>query len=117
MWSRIGRPPVIASGNSNGDIPMLHYTGGPAGQRLRLLLLDDDPERKLDYTACAENSLEDDSQDLLVVVSELGWTVHGVTVPDIGAACGVRSGWPPRPETCRLRKESSRDARSSPMAR
>lgn len=30
IWSRIGRRPVVAGGNSNGDIPMLHYTGGPS---------------------------------------------------------------------------------------
>ena len=28
IWSRIGRRPVIASGNSNGDIPMLRFAGG-----------------------------------------------------------------------------------------
>ena len=30
IWSRVGRRPIVAGGNSNGDIPMLHYTGGPA---------------------------------------------------------------------------------------
>jgi hypothetical protein len=29
IWSRIGRQPILAGGNSNGDIPMLQYTGGP----------------------------------------------------------------------------------------
>ena len=28
IWSRIGRRPILAGGNSNGDIPMLHYAGG-----------------------------------------------------------------------------------------
>ena len=38
IWSRIGRRPTVAGGNSNGDIPMLQYAGGdhPA---LRLLVL------------------------------------------------------------------------------
>jgi hypothetical protein len=27
---RIGRRPVVAAGNSNGDIQMLRYAGGPA---------------------------------------------------------------------------------------
>ena len=30
IWSRIGRRPVVAGGNSNGDIPMLRYAGGRA---------------------------------------------------------------------------------------
>ena len=57
IWSRIGRRPIVAGGNSNGDIPMLRYTAaGPAG--LRLLLLHDDAEREFEYTAGAEESLE-----------------------------------------------------------
>ncbi len=64
IWSRIGRRPLIAGGNSNGDIPMLHYTGA---RGLRLLLLHDDPEREFDYTAGAEESLQRAAED--------GWTV------------------------------------------
>jgi haloacid dehalogenase-like hydrolase len=67
IWSRIGRRPIVAGGNSNGDIPMLHYTRGPSRQGLRLLLLHDDPEREFEYTAGAETSLERASRD--------GWTV------------------------------------------
>ena len=53
IWSRIGRRPVLAGGNSNGDIPMLHYAGGQPGPALRLLVLHDDPDREFDYTAGA----------------------------------------------------------------
>jgi hypothetical protein len=67
IWSRIGRRPIVAGGNSNGDIPMLHYTGGPSRQGLRLLLLHDDAAREFEYTAGAETSLERANQD--------GWTV------------------------------------------
>jgi hypothetical protein len=70
IWSRIGRRPVVAGGNSNGDIPMLHYTGGPSRRGLRLLLLHDDPEREFDYTAGAEQSLER--------ADEQGWTVVSI---------------------------------------
>jgi hypothetical protein len=69
IWSRIGRRPIVAGGNSNGDIPMLHYTGGPSRQGLRLLLLHDDPEREFAYTAGAETSLERASNDDWTVVS------------------------------------------------
>jgi hypothetical protein len=70
IWSRIGRRPVVAGGNSNGDIPMLHYTGGPARHGLRLLLLHDDPEREFDYTAGAEESLKR--------ADDQGWTVVSI---------------------------------------
>ena len=50
IWSRIGRRPIVAGGNSNGDIPMLRYAGGPSRPALRLLVLHDDAEREFDYT-------------------------------------------------------------------
>ena len=28
IWSRVGRRPIVAGGNSNGDIPMLKFAGG-----------------------------------------------------------------------------------------
>jgi phosphoserine phosphatase len=70
IWSRIGRRPVVAGGNSNGDIPMLRYAGGPSRAALRLLVLHDDPEREFDYTAGAEKSLERASTE--------GWTVVSI---------------------------------------
>ncbi len=70
IWSRIGRRPIIAGGNSNGDIPMLRYAGGPARPALRLLVLHDDPEREFEYTAGAEKSLEQAHQE--------GWTVVSI---------------------------------------
>ena len=30
IWSRTGRRPLVAGGNSNGDIPMLRFAPGPA---------------------------------------------------------------------------------------
>ena len=67
IWSRIGQRPIIAGGNSNGDIPMLRYTGGKDRPALRLLLLHDDEEREFAYTGGAEQSLE--------VADAEGWTV------------------------------------------
>ena len=70
IWSRIGRRPILAAGNSNGDIPMLRYAGGPSRPALRLLLLHDDADREFEYTAGAEQSLE--------VADEEGWTVVSI---------------------------------------
>ena len=66
IWSRIGRRPILAAGNSNGDIEMLHY----AHPGLRLLVDHDDPEREFGYTAGAEKALE--------AAGAHGWTVISV---------------------------------------
>jgi hypothetical protein len=58
IWSRIGRRPLIAGGNSNGDVPMLRFAGGPSRPALRLLVAHDDADREFDYTAGAEQALE-----------------------------------------------------------
>jgi phosphoglycolate phosphatase-like HAD superfamily hydrolase len=64
LWSRIGRRPILAAGNSNGDIEMLEFTRG-----LRLLVLHDDADREFDYTAGAEKALEQAAKDNWTVVS------------------------------------------------
>ena len=65
LWSRIGRRPILAAGNSNGDIEMLEFTRG-----LRLLVLHDDSDREFDYIAGAERSLE--------VAARGDWTVVSI---------------------------------------
>jgi phosphoglycolate phosphatase-like HAD superfamily hydrolase len=64
LWSRIGRRPILAAGNSNGDIEMLEFTRG-----LRLLVLHDDADREFDYTAGAEKALERAAKEDWTVVS------------------------------------------------
>jgi phosphoserine phosphatase len=67
IWSRVGRRPILAAGNSNGDIPMLRFTRDASRSSLQLLLLHDDADREFAYTAGAEKALEMAEQD--------GWTV------------------------------------------
>jgi hypothetical protein len=69
IWSRIGRRPIVAAGNSNGDIEMLRYAGGPSRPGLRLLVLHDDPEREFDYVAGAERAFEEAKARSWTVVS------------------------------------------------
>lgn len=69
IWSRTGRRPVLAAGNSNGDIPMLEYAQHPDKPALRLLVLHDDAEREFDYTSGAEQALEQADKLGLTVVS------------------------------------------------
>ncbi|MDI9915028.1 HAD family hydrolase [Rhodococcus sp. IEGM 1379] len=58
IWNRTGRRPLLAAGNSNGDIPMLKFSEQPNRPALRLLVLHDDPDREFDYVAGAEEALE-----------------------------------------------------------
>jgi haloacid dehalogenase-like hydrolase len=67
IWSRIGRRPIVSIGNSNGDLPMLEFSGAPDGPALRLLVLHDDDEREFAYTAGAE--------DVLARARAADWTV------------------------------------------
>ncbi|MEA2179921.1 MAG: hypothetical protein QOG77_3218 [Solirubrobacteraceae bacterium] len=70
IWSRTGRRPLLAAGNSNGDVPMLHFTQHPDKPSLRLLILHDDDDREFDYTSGAEQALAQAASD--------GWTVVSV---------------------------------------
>jgi phosphoglycolate phosphatase-like HAD superfamily hydrolase len=69
LWSRIGRRPILAAGNSDGDIEMLEFTGAPATPSLRLLIRHDDAEREFAYTGGAEKALEMAERNDWTVVS------------------------------------------------
>ncbi len=70
IWSRVGRRPIFAGGNSNGDIEMLRYAGGPRLPAFRLLIDHDDAEREFEYRAGAERALE--------AAAAEGWTVSSI---------------------------------------
>ena len=69
IWSRTGRRPLVAGGNSNGDIPMLRFARRPGRPALRLLVRHDDPEREFDYVAGAEEALHRSEEHSWTVVS------------------------------------------------
>ena len=69
IWSRIGRRPLVAGGNSNGDIPMLRFARSAGRDGLRLLVLHDDAEREFDYRAGAEDALQRAADRSWTVVS------------------------------------------------
>jgi phosphoserine phosphatase len=70
IWSRVGRRPLVACGNSNGDVPMLRFARTGDRDALRLLVLHDDADREFDYT--------DGAEDALQRAGERGWTVVSV---------------------------------------
>jgi hypothetical protein len=70
IWSRTGRRPLLAAGNSNGDIPMLDFTQHRNKTTLRLLVHHDDADREFDYTSGAEQALEK--------AAASGWTIVSI---------------------------------------
>jgi hypothetical protein len=67
IWSRTGRRPLLAAGNTNGDIPMLEFARHEDRPFLRVLVRHDDAGREFEYTRGAEQALERADED--------GWTV------------------------------------------
>jgi phosphoserine phosphatase len=57
IWSRVGRRPLLAGGNSNGDIQMLDFAQHADKPSLRLLVQHDDAEREFAYLTGAETGL------------------------------------------------------------
>jgi phosphoglycolate phosphatase-like HAD superfamily hydrolase len=70
IWSRIGRRPILAAGNTNGDIQMLQFANRPPRPALRLLVLHDDAKREFDYVEGAEKSLQ--------LAKQYGWTIVSI---------------------------------------
>jgi phosphoserine phosphatase len=69
IWSRTGRRPLVAAGNSNGDIPMLHFTQHADKPSLRLLIRHDDNQREFEYTTGAEQALKEAASHDWTIVS------------------------------------------------
>ena len=54
----IGKRPILAAGNMNGDMQMLQFANKLPRAALRLLILHDDPAHEFDCVERAEKSLE-----------------------------------------------------------
>ncbi|WP_097248453.1 haloacid dehalogenase-like hydrolase [Nocardia amikacinitolerans] len=81
IWSRIGRRPLLAAGNTNGDIPMLQFTERQDRPTLRLLVRHDDPAREFEYVAGAEQAL--------ALADVNGWQVVSIRDDWATASAGV----------------------------
>jgi hypothetical protein len=67
----IGRRPILAFGNSEGDLQMLEYTTGGKGARLSLLLHHDDAAREYAYD---RDSRVGHLDKALGAAKQQGWT-------------------------------------------
>lgn len=75
IWSRVGRRPLLAAGNTDGDAAMLDFAQQPGLPSLRLLVLHDDADREFGYTAGAEKVLDRAAREAWTVVSmKADWT-------------------------------------------
>jgi phosphoserine phosphatase len=68
----IGRRPILAFGNSDGDLAMLQYTAGGDGLSLQGYVHHDDPEREWAYDRASKFGRLDRGLD---EAGERGWTV------------------------------------------
>ena len=70
IWSRLGRRPLVAVGNSNGDLQMLRFARSQDRDGLRILIRHDDAEREFTY--------DDGAEDALARAAAQAWTVVSV---------------------------------------
>jgi hypothetical protein len=70
--SRIGRRPIAAFGNSDGDLQMLQWTTAGSGPRFALVVHHDDAEREWAYDRTSHVGRLDKAWDEAVAK---GWTV------------------------------------------
>ncbi|HME04374.1 MAG TPA: hypothetical protein VKG38_15240 [Solirubrobacteraceae bacterium] len=69
FWTRAGRKPLLAAGNSDGDIAMLEIA------RFSVLINHDDAQREFAFTELAEDALAEAAQrDWTVVSMKDDWT-------------------------------------------
>jgi phosphoglycolate phosphatase-like HAD superfamily hydrolase len=71
--SHIGRRPIAAFGNSDGDRQMLEWTQAGGGSRLMMLVHHDDAKREYEYGAKSHIGTFSDS--LMAEANKSGWTV------------------------------------------
>jgi phosphoglycolate phosphatase-like HAD superfamily hydrolase len=70
----IGRRPILAAGNSDGDIHMLKYARGHKRPSLALLVHHDDAQREYCYDAGSEKALQlAQKEDWVVISMEKDW--------------------------------------------
>ena len=71
----IGRRPILAFGNSDGDLEMLQWTTAGDGRRLGLIVHHDDAEREYAYDRDSHIGRLDEALDL---AGPAGWVVVSI---------------------------------------
>ena len=68
IWSRLGRKPIFACGNSNGDVEMLEFTS-QSKPAMELLIFHDDAVNEFSYHAGAERAVDEATREGWPIVS------------------------------------------------
>ncbi len=95
IWRHIGRRPLAAFGNSDGDLAMLQWTAAGSGRRFGLLVHHTDGEREWAYDRAAHVGRLDRALD---EAGQRGWTVVDmkadwrVVFPESGEARATSAG-------------------------
>ncbi len=67
IFQTLGKRPILAAGNSNGDLQMLQYVSQQSGPAMSLLIHHTDPEREYAY--------EKHTDKVMPMAKQLGWTI------------------------------------------
>jgi phosphoserine phosphatase len=73
IQTQLGRRPILAAGNSGGDLEMLEWAASGEGPTLALLVDHDDDVREFSYVSTAGTFAE--AEPITAVGERLGWTV------------------------------------------
>jgi hypothetical protein len=72
IQTQLGRPPVLAAGNSAGDHELLEWAAAGDGPHLSLLVDHDDAEREFAYASQAQTF--EATEPVTATADRLGWT-------------------------------------------
>lgn len=72
IQTQLGRPPVLAAGNSAGDTELLQWAAAADGPHLSLLVDHDDPDREFAYASEAQTFAA--TEPITTTAERLGWT-------------------------------------------
>ncbi|MGO8861599.1 MAG: HAD family hydrolase [Acidimicrobiales bacterium] len=73
IHTHVGQRPILAAGNTDGDLPMLQWTAGNSYRTLQLAIRHTDGEREYAYDT--DPILGSSTENLLAAVAEHGWSV------------------------------------------
>jgi phosphoserine phosphatase len=76
IYAQVGRPPVLAIGNSGGDREMLEWAQHSPHRGLAVLIDHDDADREFAYASTAATF--DDTEPITTVAQRLGWVVVSI---------------------------------------
>lgn len=76
IQTQLGRRPVLAAGNSDGDSEMLAWVGSGPGPSLSLLVDHDDADREFAYSG--QSVSLNGTESVLDTAGRLGWTVASI---------------------------------------